>query len=367
MSGKRLLTVILLTCLCPFILDAETVKVGVVAPLTGGRAEAGQYMRGAIEIAEHRINSDSARKYKLNFLIEDSRYEPLTSVTVFKKLTEVEHVSFVIGPSASTEALALLPLVESANVLMLTPSAQAAEITKKGGNIFRIIHNTSQEAPLFAAYIAKKMKGDSLVTLMLNTIAAPSYVNFFRPAFEAQGKKVAEVEIYEPKETDFRSYLTKFRARDAKDVLLLSTPSQVALITSQAHQVGLKAQFYNLAIEGPEMTGPGSEYVEGLIYPYSYDSGGSAPEVRQFYEEYVRRFGGEPDTIAANTYDAAVLLSNCLEKSGADVPHVKECLYSTHGFDGAGGTFDIDDSGNAVKKLFVKTVRGGKFVRIDDL
>ena len=85
--------------------------------------------------------------------------------------------------------------------------------------------------------------------------------------------------------------------------------------------------------------------------------------MNDFYNRYLQKFGTEPDAVAANTYDAVMLLISCLEKTTASPELVKSCLYSTKSFTGVGGVFSIDSNGDVSRLLFIKTVKDGRFVR----
>jgi branched-chain amino acid transport system substrate-binding protein len=140
----------------------------------------------------------------------------------------------------------------------------------------------------------------------------------------------------------------------------------MGLILVQAHELGIDANFYHIGVEGPDLVGTAGDLAEGIFYPYSYDNQSASPEVQTFYEKYVQRFGTEPDTIAANAYDAAYLLSNCFEKVGDTVESVKRCLYETENFEGASGIYGFDEHGDAVKEIFIKTIKDGEFVRYEE-
>lgn len=345
--------------------EKETIKIGVVMPLTGVRADAGEYTQNALDIAEAEINSDEERKYRIEFAIEDTKYEPPVAVSGLRKLIDFDKVHYVIGPYGSSEVNAAAPIAEQAGVVMVLPGAQSEEISQLGDYIFRVIHNSAQEAPVFAKFVAGNIKSDTLHFLAINTAITDPYLKSFRPAFEAEGKKVGLIEKFDSKATDFKTELTKIKAKNPTDIFLLASPKMVGLIIKQASELGIKAQFYNIGVEGPDIVAVAGPLAEGLLYPYSYDSKGSEPRVSAFYEKYVSQFGSEPDTIAANSYDTAYLLSDCFEKVGDSAVAVKDCLYTVKDYAGASGTFSIDQNGDAVKNIFIKTIKDGKFVRYE--
>jgi len=84
-------------------------------------------------------------------------------------------VSYVVGTHGSTEALAVAPLAERSKTVFLVIGAQVDDLSHIGPHVLRVIHNTSQEAPFFAKFVAKKMTSDTLHFLMLQSAITPSY------------------------------------------------------------------------------------------------------------------------------------------------------------------------------------------------
>lgn len=346
--------------------DVAEVKIGLLMPLTGPRADGGEFARNALIIATEEIGAGKNRKFKLAPIYEDSQYDPKVAVSGLTKLINLDGVNFVIGPHGSSEVLAAAPVAEQNKILMLVPAAQSDEISDAGDYIFRVIHNSAQEAPMSAAFVAKNMKGDSLPFLALNTAITDSYLKNFTPTFEAAGKKIGVVERFSSTAGDFRTELLKIKAAQPLEIFLIATPKHAGLILKQADELGLKAQFYNIGVEGPELITVAGPLADGLIYPYSYDVDNDEPRVKAFASAYQARFGGAPDTVAANVYDSAYLLSDCFERVGVKVEVVKLCLYGTSNFTGASGTFSIDERGDAIKNIFFKTIKNGQFVRLEE-
>lgn len=361
LSRLAVLTLMVCPLSCALAQTTETIAVGVITPLTGVRAEAGDYCRKALELAQQDLAAKNLR-YQPRFIFEDSKYEPPAAVDAAKKLIALDKVRFILGAYGSAETLSVAPVAEKARVILISPGSQAAEISDSGDYIFRVIHNITQEAPFFGKFVASRMHSDTLHFLAVNTGVGPTYLKYFRPVLEGEGKKVGLTEEFDARGSDFRPQLLRIKTQHPTDIFLVASPAHVPLILRQAKELGLSGQFYNVGVEGPEILSAGN-LAEGLLYAYSYDAYGEAEEVKRFHEAYLQTFGAEPDAVAANSYDAAMLLSRCFERVGIEVDAVKRCLYGTRNYAGASGTFDIDAKGDAVKTLFVKTVRNGKFVR----
>ncbi len=346
--------------------NAKTVlvKIGVITPLSGIRADAGEYVKNGLQLAEADINNDPQRKTKFSFVFEDSQYEPRVAVSAFSRLKNIEHVNYIIGPHGSSEALAVAPLAERTKTIIMATGALSDELSSIGKHVFRIIHNAQQEAPFLAQFLQKNMKSDTLHLLLIKTAISPSYVKYFIPALQEAGKKIGLSQDFESQAVDIRPQLLRIKEQHPTDIFMIATPKHAGLIMKQATDLGITAQFYNIAIEGPEIAATAGEAAEGLLYPYSYDSQSSDPRASRFYQEYVKRFASEPDLGAANSYDAAFLLSDCIEHVSPEVKKVQLCLHAVRNYHGVSGVFDINEHGDAIKPLFMKTIKNGKFIRV---
>ena len=134
--------------------DPKTINVGVLAPLSGPRAEAGRYIKNALLLC-HKELERRETKYKINFIFEDTLYNAHKAVNCFQSLKALHKVDFVIGAGGSSQTLAVAPLAERTDTILITPASQSHLITYAGDNIFRLIHNTAQEAPFFCTFCCK--------------------------------------------------------------------------------------------------------------------------------------------------------------------------------------------------------------------
>jgi branched-chain amino acid transport system substrate-binding protein len=344
-----------------------TIKIGAVMPLSGSRADAGEQGRQGLMIAKEEINKDSSRAYKIELLFEDSKYEPQAAVAGLKKLIDVDSVKYVIGAYGSSETLAIAPIAEQQRVILITPASQSDAITKAGDYIFRLMHNTAQEAPFIGPFITDRMKSNELHFIGIKTEVTPSYIKNITPVLERANKKVGLIEEFDTKASDFRTQLIKIKSKNPTDIFIIAQPAQVGLILKQANDLDMykNVQYYSLGTEGSEIVTVGGKLVDGLIYTFSYDAFGSEKQVVDFHQKFLKIYNREPDGTAANAYDALYLLSDCFEKVGNEVDNVKSCLYETKNRVGASGIFSIDENGDAQKNLIIKTIRDGKFVKYE--
>jgi len=252
-TGKTVLWIIIIIIVICLIwwgaskkpsLTGEVIKVGILEPLTGVRAEAGEYFKRGLDLALAEINSDLNKKYQLELVFEDTQYDPAIAVTAFNKLKDIDKVGYVIGAHGSSNTLAVAPIAEENKIILITPGSQSTAISQAGDYIFRTQINTAQEAPFIAEFIAG-ISGDKPVHVLgLNTDYSLSYMKNLTPAFEENGVTMGLFEKFDPKETDYRTQLLKLKASNAEYILLLAIPKHAGQILKQVQELGIKSNFF---------------------------------------------------------------------------------------------------------------------------
>src|SRR5690348_311513 len=135
----------------------ETVKVGVIQPLSGPVAASGNYVRMGAEIARDWINAKGGvLGRKVELLIEDNKSDPKEAATAAEKLIVRDKVPVIMGAWGSSMTLAAMPKLEEYGVPMVVETSSAASITKRGNPwIFRISPPSEMEAVGLEPYVDK--------------------------------------------------------------------------------------------------------------------------------------------------------------------------------------------------------------------
>lgn len=191
--------------------NTEPIKIGVLASQTGGLEAYGkQTLRGfelGLEYATNGTMEVAGRK--IEFIVEDTETKPEVAVQKATKLLEDDKVDFLVGSSSSGDTLAVLPLAEEYEKIMVVEPAVADSITGSEFNkyLFRTARNSSQDAVAGAAAIAKE--GVKIATF------APDYsfgwdgIAAFKEAAEKLGAEIVHEEYADPAATDFTSNIQK--------------------------------------------------------------------------------------------------------------------------------------------------------------
>jgi ABC-type branched-subunit amino acid transport system substrate-binding protein len=144
-----------------------------------------------------------------------------------------------------------------------------------------------------------------------------------------------------------------------------------------AERVGLlipQLAFYNItgvAMIGsdnwhtPDLIERAGRYVEGAVFVDGFFPESKDPAVKSFADAYRSAYQEEPDILAAQAYDSAMIIFSLL-KERKDTPQaVRDGLFAVRDFSGITGITSLNGSQEAQKKLFLIRIQDGKFTLLD--
>ncbi|WP_431029926.1 substrate-binding domain-containing protein [Lysinibacillus sp. LZ02] len=301
--------------------EGGTVKIGVLASLTGALESYGKQTQRGFELGlDYATNGTlEVEGKKIEVVWEDTETKPEVAVQKATKLLEDDGVDFLVGSSSSGDTLAVLPLAEEYEKIMVVEPAVADSITGSEFNpyIFRTGRNSSQDAYAAAAAIA----GDGVKIATF----APDYsfgwdgVTAFKTAAENLGAEVVLEEYADPAATDFTSNIQKII--DAKpDYLFVvwagaNSPWQ-QISDMKVQDKGIKISTGAPDIIALQLMGP-LVGMEGFsVYYHTLPNN----EVNTWLvEEHKKRYNDEvPDLFTPGGFSAAVAIVEALKQSGGD-------------------------------------------------
>ena len=344
-----------------------SIKIGVIAPLTGvGSYQAQQAMRG-LELARDKINKQGGvNDQNVELIVEDSKAEPATATTALNKLINVDAVKFVIGDVWVSTTVVIVPIANERRVFLLSPIATLNSLSKED-LFFRTMPTTKDMMEPLASYAYNTMGVRRVGILRQATPFGVEHANDFREAFQKLGGQIVAEESFDLTASDVRTEISKVKAQNPDAIFNLhATSPRLGLLMKQAKELGLTNVKW-LGSFGSENGTLVKEYgsvVNGLTYPYSYDPADKGKGVQTFVAAYQVKHTDLPDLAAANSYDALSLLVEAIDEVGEDPQKVKEYFLGLKDYDGASGVITFDQNGDVKKPIFIKEIREGQFVRL---
>ncbi len=366
----------LLISLTSFSYAAEPYKVGAVFAITGPAAWLGEPERNSVKMLQKEINAQGGiNGHPLELVIEDTVGEETRTVLAVNKLINKDNVLAIVGPSRSGTTMAVIPIVEKAQVPLVS-CASAQEIVSP---VKKWVFKTAQNDSDGVIKIYDKMKEMNLSTVAIISstdgygMEGRKHLKRFAPEM---GITVVADETYGPKDTDMTAQLTKFKGTDAQAIVNWSiVPGQTTVIKNR-RQMGMTIQlFQSPGFGNIKYAQAAGDSAEGLLFPalrlLMVDA---LPQehpqkalLTKYKKDYESHFKSDVTTFGGHAYDALSLVVAALKAVGPDRAKIRDYIENTKGFVGTGGVFNYspaDHVGLHKDALEIYTVKNGAFVPV---
>lgn len=300
---------------------SEVIKIGVLASLTGALESYGKQTRQGFELGLEYATGGTMEVAgkKLEVVFEDTETKPEVSVQKATKLLEEDGVDFLVGSSSSGDTLAVLPLAEEYEKIMIVEPAVADSITGEEFNpyIFRTARNSSQDAVAGAAAIAGP--GVKIATF------APDYsfgwdgIEAFKQAAVNLGAEIVVEEYADPDATDFTSNLQK--VIDAQPDYLFVVWAGANSPWNQIADLKIQEKGIKISTGAPDI--PALKTMNALVgmegFSVYYHTLPDNEINDWLVEEHKKRYDGEvPDLFTPGGMTAAIAIVEALTHSDGD-------------------------------------------------
>jgi len=345
--------------------EDQGIKVGFYGALTGPTATFALSGRNGATIAVEQIDAAGGVLGKrIVLLSEDDRGEASEAASAVSKLITRDHVVALIGEQASSRTLAAAPIAQTYGVPMISPTSTNVEVTKKGDYIFRACFIDAYQGRAVADFARRNLSAKTAAILIdARSDYSVGLAEAFRKSFEAQDGRITSELRYEEGDSDFSAQLTAIRPEQPDVLFVPGYYTDAGLIARQARSLGLKATLLGAdGWDSPKLVEIGGDAMEGAYFANHYSVDDPSPAVRKFVDAYKTRFGAEPDSIAASSYDAMRMLADAIARAGStEGARVRDALATTKDFPGVTGTITMDADRNPVKAAVILRVEKGRY------
>lgn len=349
--------------------DNATIKIGLLAPLTGTVAQYGIAVRNGAMLYIDKVNSDGGINGKKIEVVEyDEKGDETEAVNAYNRLVE-DGVTAVIGDVTTAPTIAVAMESVEDNMPIITASATAPAVTSYGNNVFRSCFIDPFQGEKMAQY-AKDVLG--VKTAAIIYLTGNDYSKGLADAFVEKagdvGIEIVATEGYAEGDKDFKAQLTNIASKNPDVLFCPNYYEDDGLIVTQAKEVGLTTQFLGGDGWDGVVKYADAAVLEGAIYCSGY-APGSTDETIKFAEDYKDAYGEDvPNMFAVTAYDAAILLVNAIktveEKGGmtAGSDEYKQAVIDAMentDLDGVTGHYTFDEKNNPIKSAaIIKIVNG---------
>jgi len=321
----------------PQAIAADTIKVGIVLPLTGKLAKFGEIENKSFLMAVKEINAaGGARGKKIELIIEDTTGKPDVGRSAIEKLITQDKVVMIGGGYSSSVTWATIAVAQQNKIPFLVNTGSADKITEQGWEyIFRLNPPVSEYPGAFASFLQTVATDIKTVAILHeNSLFGQSGSKKFVKQCAALGLDVVMKEGYEAGAIDFKPLLVKVRAKRPDVIYMISYIMDAALLMRQSKELNLNPRLFVGGAAGftlPEFTknaGDASDYVYSATLwtpsvPY--------PGAQAYYDKFVAKYNTPTEYHGAEAYSAMYVIADALKRANSLTPaDVREALAKTN-------------------------------------
>ena len=337
---------------------AASVKIGLMAPLTGAFASEGQDMRKLVALLADEVNkAGGINGNPIELVIEDDGSEPRSAANAANRLVS-KGVTAVIGTYGSAVTEASQDIYDEASVVQIATGSTSIRLTSKGLKLFFRTCPRDDEQGRVAVENLHKLGFKKVAVLHDNSAYAKGLADASK-GFIEQNKDMDIVffDALQPSERDYTAILTKLKGVNPDVIWFTGYYPEAGMLLRQMHEMkwsvpmmgGDAANNVDLVkIAGVEAA-KGYRFISPPM-PGDLDSA----IAKNFLTAYVGKYKEAPSSIwSVVAGDAFNVLVAAIKAKGTTATDIADFLHKdVKDFDGLTGKISFDAKGDRVGDLY---------------
>ncbi|MBQ8654821.1 MAG: ABC transporter substrate-binding protein [Clostridia bacterium] len=355
-----------------FAAAEETIKIGVIGPMTGGAAVYGLAVAHGAQIAVDEINAKGGVQIEL--LVEDDEHDAEKAINAYNTVLD-DGAQMILGTVTTSPCIAVSANAYDERIFMLTPSASSPAVIEGKDNVYQVCFTDPAQGAASAEYISINKLATKVGVIYNN---GDVYSTGIYQTFESKAKdldlEIVSVTTFTDETTDFSVQVADMKASGAELVFLpiYYTPASMILTESAKQEYapvffGVDGMDGILTLEGFDKS-----LAEGvmLLTPFSADA--DDEQTKNFVTKYDELYKEVPNQFAADAYDGVYALYNAAvagnitsETSPEDACEILIAQFQTLSVDGLTGSMTWSAAGEVTKTPTAVVIKDGVYVGAD--
>ncbi|MBS0220891.1 MAG: ABC transporter substrate-binding protein [Proteobacteria bacterium] len=371
-------------------------KIGVLYPLSGNAASAGNTSKMAVELGADIVNKgdpelaklmpiarggglSGLKGAKIQLVIADNQGTPAAGQNQTLRLITQEKVAAMIGAYQSGITLTASAVAEKYGIPFVNPESVAANLTERGFKwFFRVTPVAADFAKAYSAFLKEQKaagrKVDAVAIVHENTEYGNSVAGVIADVFAKEGLKVMQNIAYSANSTDVQPEVLQLKEKNPDVVLFISYTSDAILYTKTMKALNWKPEIMMADASGfndqAYVKSMGRE-VEGLISRSAFAPGKPGSIAAICEALYKKKSGGDGlDDGSARSLEGFLVLADAINRAGSTDPaKIQAALKATNmpadqmvaGYNGV--KFDAKGQNTLGSSLIIQ-MRNGDYVPV---
>lgn len=361
MLRREILAIIVLSIAPSVALAQDSVKIGLILPMSGQQASTGKQIDAAVKLYQAQHGTTVAGK-KIEVILKDDTSVPDVTKRLAAELVTNDKVAVLAGFGITPSAMATAPIATQAKVPEVVMAAGTSSITEASPFVVRTSFTLAQSSVPMADWAAANGV-KKVVTMVSDYGPGIDAEKSFSEEFKAKGGTIIENLRVPMRSPDFAPVLQK--AADAKaDALFVFVPSGAgAQFVKQFVERGLDKSGMKLIATGDvtddDLLNGMGDVVMGVINTHNYSAAHDSALNKQYVEAFKKANSGmRPNFMSVGGYDGMHLIYEALKKTGGDANGEKlVAAMKGMAWESPRGPISIDpDTRDIVQNIYVRKV-----------
>lgn len=340
----------------------KVVKLAYIGPMTGDYSQYGTFAKRGFETVLNAANY-KAGEYTIQLDYYDDANDTAQTVALMQKVIDDPDLLAILGPFASTNALAIAPAIQKAGIIHYAITSSHPDITATGEYVFRGCHISSREATALADYLAESNIKTVSMAYLKNDFGITLYDAFQQRCAQLNIQLVEAIDFAEGSGPDFSPIVTRLTQKN---------PDVVYIAAMYNDSASFLKSLNNLDYQGKVFISPGAvtdelislvgEQMEGIYSVMPFYLNDPNPSFVTFRENYNKAYdGAEPNMFVVFHYDAMATLLAAIEAVGNERKAVRDYMNSGVELPCAGGTYVFNETRDPQKSFYPLRYTNGSF------
>lgn len=350
------------------------VKIGHVAPMSGGQAHYGKDNENGVRMAIEDLNAQKmtigGKIVKFELLAEDDAADPKQGTAVAQKLCDAK-VAGVVGHLNSGTTIPASKIYNDCGIPMVTGAATNPSLTKPGYNTtYRIIANDLSLGGGLAAYAADTMKLKKFAVIDDRTGYGQPLAEVFIKDAKAKGIEIVDQQFTTDKSADFMAILTQIKSKKPDAIFFGGMDAQAGAMLRQMEQLGMSnVKYYGgdgICTNELIKIAAGAKTLEGVTCAEGGSSIAKMPGGTAWKTRYDAKYAGQFQIYSPYTYDATFVLADAMKRANSADPKVYIPFIMSTSLKGVTANIAFEKTGEMKNpSMTLSTYKGGKKVALN--
>lgn len=343
--------------------EQKPIRIGFIGGLSERNADVGQAGEQAVILAVEQLNRAGGIKGRpVELISRDDAQNAETARQVAEELAAAK-VAAVIGPFTSGVAAAVVPVLDKAGIVTISPTITSMDFYGKDDHLIRINRTTRDNAEEYAKVLYERGQHTLSVAYDLrNKSFTESWLNEFVKAYSAQGGTVvAKVAYTSAADTDFSVVVGDMLKAKPDGLFFISGAIDVARLAQQARRLAPDLPLGCSEWAGSEqLIKLGGKMVEGMLVVQNFNRDDQSARYLAFRDAFQERFHRLPGYSSVLAYDAASVAFEGLRQQKSD-ESLKAAILRHGAYEGLQQPMKFNATGDTERKVFFTEISAGSF------